>query len=132
MDDSAFLQAVESCELPEDRFHHRDHIRLAWICADRFGPDAAARISRAIRRYAAHLGKPDRYHETITMAWLHLVRHASRPGESFEQMAARCPELLAKTHLANFYSPQLLDSPQAKIAFVEPDLRPFPAELGHR
>jgi hypothetical protein len=129
MNDLEFAAALESCTLPEDRFHHRDHIRLAWIYLRHYGDGAPERISETIRRYAAHLGKGDRFHVTITLAWMQLVRRAAaeRPEENFEEMVARCPYLLEKTHLSRYYSPSLLDSERAKITFLPPDLRLFPA-----
>ena len=125
MNDIEFVEALETCRLPEDHFHHRDHIRLAWIYVQRYGEEAPARISQSIRRYAAHLGKADRYHETITMAWLALVRDASQGAGSFDDVIARAPHLLDKAYLSNFYSPDVLESQGAKTAFVEPNLHPL-------
>lgn len=31
MNDGDFLAAFESSRLPEDCFHHRDHVRGAWL-----------------------------------------------------------------------------------------------------
>lgn len=45
MNDTQFIHALESCTLPESEFGH-----------------------------AAHLGRPDRYHETITVAFAALIQ----------------------------------------------------------
>jgi hypothetical protein len=37
MTDEEFLRAFEACELSNGCFHHRDHIRLAWIYVHRYG-----------------------------------------------------------------------------------------------
>ncbi len=74
LNDDEFVRAFESCELSPDLFHHRDHIRLARIYLDRLGAAAAIeRFRAAIIRFAAHNGVSDKYHETITIAWMRLV-----------------------------------------------------------
>ncbi|HLW77643.1 MAG TPA: hypothetical protein VKS01_11675 [Bryobacteraceae bacterium] len=115
MNDNEFVRAFESCELPPEAFHHRDHIRMARIYLDRYGLDeATARFVESIRRYAVHLGKADKYHETITVAWMRIL---ATEGDS--------PKLLDKDYLKHFYSPALLESAEARLRFVEPDLRGF-------
>lgn len=115
MNNDEFVRAFESCELAPDDFHHRDHIRMAKIYLDRYGLKAGtARFSQALRRYAAHLGQAEKYHETITRAWMHIVA-AHRDS----------PELLDKNYLRRFYSAALLESAEARRRFLEPDLRGF-------
>jgi hypothetical protein len=77
MTDEEFLRALERCELAERDFGHAAHVRAAYLYLQE-GDFVAAldRIRRAIRNYARHLGKPDRYHETITVAY---VARSSRP-----------------------------------------------------
>ncbi len=126
MNDIEFAAAFEDCSLPPEQFHHRDHIRLAWIYFHRYGPAAGARIAESIRRYAAHLGKSDKYHETMTQAWMRLVQHAAASSPSFDGMLDRCPWLLDKTYLHRFYSQDLLNSEQAKVSFVSEDRSSLP------
>jgi hypothetical protein len=60
--------------LPERRFHHRDHVQVAWLLLDRHPPLAAIELfCRGLRRLAAAFGKAGLYHETITWAYLLLV-----------------------------------------------------------
>ncbi len=129
--DEDFLQAFESCELANEGFHHRDHIRLAWIYLRRCGEvEARRRLAAGIRRFAAHHGKSDLYHETITAAWLRLVADAvSRaPGHgSFEELIEGAPELLDKGTLERFYSSAVLTSGAARANWVSPDLQPLPS-----
>ena len=58
--------------------------------------DAAQGFCGGLRRYVRSLGKADRYHETITWAFLALVneRQAARPFERFEDFAAANPDRL--------------------------------------
>src|SRR5215469_9052135 len=111
MTDHEFARAFESCELPPECFHHRDHIRLAWIYFHRYGEAAAeVRIAEAIQRYAAHLGKSEKYHQTMTVAWMRLVatNAARRSDGDFEEFARRNPGLFEKSALGEFYSDAVL------------------------
>ena len=129
LSDDAFVRAFETCELPVEQFHHRDHLRLAWIYLHRYGrTDAGAYIAESIQRFAAHLGKPNLYHETITQAWLHLTAYAAglAGGGGFEDALAAYPSLLEKELLGKFYSPALLASAEARRDFAPPDIGPLP------
>ena len=105
MTDIEFVEAFETCRLPNELFHHRDHLRLAWMYLQRYGAsDAAARLRESIRRYAAHHGASGKYHETVTVAWLRLLAHAARRSGalSFDQLVAAYPELPDKNMLYGY------------------------------
>jgi hypothetical protein len=127
MDDQQFLDAFEAASLPEDAFHHRDHVRLAWLYLRRLPPAAAlGRFSDGLRRFAASLGKAGLYHETITWAYLLLIHERMQrfgPGATFEEFAAAHPDLLAwrPSVLDALYTKETLASPLARRAFVLPD-----------
>lgn len=129
-DEQEFVRAFESCELTNEGFHHRDHIRLAWIYLRRHGePEARRRIAAGIRKFASHHNKSEKYHETITLAWLRLVADAMGrvPQDAgFDELASLCPELLEKRTLERYYSSALLNSEAARTGWMEPDLRPLP------
>jgi hypothetical protein len=131
-----FVTAVENCSYPAAEFRHADHIRLAWIYLRRHAvADAGQRISVTIRRFATAAGKPDRYHETITQAWLHLVDRALRatPHEcSFTEFIEKHRWLLDRRALAPFYSEALLASAASRVHWVEPDLQPLPGTCPKR
>lgn len=130
LNDQEFVRAFEACELSNESFHHRDHIRLAWIYLQRYGErEAGQHMARAIRTFAVHHGKSDKYHETITLAWLRLVANAMRrvPREaSFNQLTIASPELLDKRTIGRFYSTAALASQATRTFWVEPDLQPLP------
>lgn len=125
MSDAEFVRAFEACEIPGAEFHHRDHIRLAWIYHHCHGALAGARIAASIRNYAAHLGVSGKYHETITQAWMQLVVSAAGPARDFDAFIAEHPELLDKSLLAEFYSEEILGSQEARERFIEPDRKSF-------
>ncbi|SOB81141.1 hypothetical protein [Streptomyces sp. 1331.2] len=130
-----------------ERFGHRQHVRLTWLAVRRHGVDAAlGLITDGIRRTAAKAGAPQKFHVTMTRAWVELVAHhlAAHHADAapdfaeieeieeidgfneFDGFADRHPDLLDKELLARHYRPATLASEQARTAWVEPDLTPFP------
>jgi hypothetical protein len=130
MSDDDFVNALESCELPNQVFRHREHVRLTFIYLRRYGfAGAGTRIAEAIRRYAAHNGAPGKYHETITVAWLRIVYEAAagmREDAGFEELVEAFPSLLNKSTLQEYYSSELLGSEAARVSFVEADRKRLP------
>lgn len=130
LSDEALVEEFESCRLPTAHFHHADHIRLAWIFLGQMDEaEATRRIERAIRRYAEHNGIGQKYHHTITLAWMKLVaaaRRATPHSVCFDEFAGQHPELLAVKNLNNYYTPGCLASPEARAGWIEPDLRRLP------
>jgi hypothetical protein len=131
LDDDALVEAFESCRLPGSQFHHSDHIRLAWIYLGRMSEEeASARIEQSIRRFAAHNGASQKYHHTMTLAWMRLVaaaRQATPEARDFESFAAQHAELFDMKLLSRYYSAAQLGSSKAKSGWAEPDLSNLPA-----
>jgi hypothetical protein len=130
LDDGEFVRRLEACEYPNTIFRHADHVRLAWIYLRRLGPDhAETRIVESIRRFAGSLNHPEKYHDTITRAWLRLVAaaYAATPEiEEFAAFAATHRRLLDRGGLAPYYSAALLATDAARQRWVPPDLQPLP------
>lgn len=129
-DDQRFLSAMESGSYPAEKFKHADHLRLAWIYVRRYPPQvAAARISNIIRQFAVRVGKGEKYHETITGAWLRLVEVAHRATPeltAFDDFLSKHAWLLDGDRLNAFYSSECLSSEHARTHMVEPDRHPLP------
>jgi hypothetical protein len=133
-DDDIFIQQFESRTFPFDQWHHRAHVKLAYLYAVRFGPEMAARKLRdGIRAYNAANHVEDLptsgYHETMTMAWLHIIQATIQiygPRATADEFFDFHPQLSQKKILRLFYSPELFMSPKAKQEFMEPDLTGFP------
>ncbi len=126
-DDQELLEAFESGTLAETGFRHRDHVRLAWLYLSRLPPAAALeKFSDALRRFAARLGKSGLYHETITWAYLLLIRERMErggPGLVWDEFAAANPDLLTwkPSILDAYYLEETLRSDLARRVFVLPD-----------
>ena len=114
------------------RFGHRQHLHLTWLAVRRYGTAGAiGLVSDGIQRTARYAGAPQKYHATVSRAWVELVgHHATAPGSAastdFRGFIERNPALLDKRLLTRFYRPATLASDQARAGWVEPDLAPFP------
>jgi hypothetical protein len=131
MDDVALVEAFEACSLPATEFRHAEHVRVAWLylASGESFEEAALRFCKGLRRYAASLGKADRYHETITWAFLALVnerRHAC-PAISFDSFAEQNGDLFEPdlAALARFYDRDTLRSDLARRVFLLPTIAAF-------
>jgi hypothetical protein len=128
--DEDFLRSFEDLSLPAELFHHREHIRVAWLyLKSSDATRAGERMSKAIRKFANHHGATQKYHHTLTLAWMRLVAAAlvvAPEGYSFERFLAAHPELTDKNILGKFYSAELLQTAAAREGWVEPDLQPLP------
>ena len=124
MTDTEFIEAFEACTLPSSEFHHRHHVRLAFLLFQR-EPfiQAAEHFIVSLKRYAASLDATGLYHETITWAYLvsiheRIARSASADWETF---AVANGDLFEKTFLERYYKPETLKSDLARRVFVMPD-----------
>jgi hypothetical protein len=130
LDDNAFAAEFESCRFPARQFRHADHIRLAWIYICKYDYQAAeARMGQSIRRFASHVGADRKYHETMTIAWMRLVRAARElsPRPDFAAFAHTHSWLLNKEAVFEFYTRERLMSDLARQTWIGPDLKPISA-----
>jgi hypothetical protein len=122
--DGNFIRALESCTLSEQEFNHAGHVRAAYLYLQSGDfAEALMRLRRSIRNYAGSLGKPDRYHETITVAYLALIQQLlceRGDGGGWTGFARVAPELFEPDLLLKFYSKSELDSQLARRIFVLP------------
>ena len=125
-----FLRAFEELSFPAKLFHHREHLHVAWLYLKSGDASRAAeRMSEGIRRFANHHGATQKYHHTLTLAWMRLMAAAfveTPEGITFEQFLAAHPQLKDANLLAKYYSKEFLQSAAAREAWVEPDLQPLP------
>jgi hypothetical protein len=110
-----------------ERFGHRQHVQLTWLAVRRHGTTAAiALVSDGIQRTARYQGAPQKYHATVSRAWVELVGHHAADGEDFAAFVERCPELMDKRLLSRHYRSSTLASEPARRGWLEPDLEPLP------
>jgi hypothetical protein len=127
MTDDELISQFENCTIPNDSFRHADHVRTAFLYVSRYPAiEALERFSASLRCFAAAHGKPDRYNETITWAYLFLIRERiARTGGtlSWLEFAQANPDLLnwRDSILGNYYRADTLTSELAKRVFLFPD-----------
>ncbi|HEU0026236.1 MAG TPA: hypothetical protein VFQ25_03900 [Ktedonobacterales bacterium] len=131
MTDAEFAQAFLNGALPPARFHHRDHLRLAWYLIRERGLDEATRsIAAGIQRFAAQHGHPEKYHETLTRFWVRVTGHhvKARPDiADFDAFLAAFPPLLDTSLPYQHWRRETMMSQAARARWVEPDLCGLPA-----
>lgn len=122
------IAQFESGVTPPESFHHAEHVRLAFEYLHRYPPlEALEKFSAALKRFAAAQGEADRYHETITWAFLLLIRERiARAGsiETWERFAAGNADLFVWKGgvLTTLYRPETLASDFTRRTFVLPDI----------
>lgn len=123
----ATLLAFERGTLDPAQFDHRLHLSVAWGYLQRDGfPEGAVKFRQDLQRYVAKVGAASKYHETITWAYLVLLNEErclrAAPGESFDAMIQRRPELLDHRNgpIARLYNKAQLESAEARRVFMFP------------
>ena len=107
-DDVAMTRALERCELPNEGFHHALHLRVAWVyLAEAASVDEAIeRMGTTLRRFAASVGKAEKYSHATTEFWMHQVAavRALMPGADIDAAIHAYPRLLDKNLVLAYYS----------------------------
>lgn len=121
------VERFERLTLPPDLFPHREHVRLAWIYLRHNPPlTALEKFCEGLKRFAASLGRADRYHETISWAYLLLIHERmakTESADSWEAFVEANGDLLnwETNVLKNYYREETLKSDLAKRVFLFPD-----------
>jgi hypothetical protein len=127
MTDDEFIASFEDCSLAAATFHHRDHVRMAFLYLSRYPAlQALERLSISLAHFAAAKGKPGRYNETITWAFLLLIRERmARAGcqQTWAEFANKNADLMSweDNILKKYYCNETLSSDLAKRTFLFPD-----------
>ena len=129
MTDKEFIQRFEDCTLAGADFHHRDHVKVAWLyLRGNSVLETLSRFSAGLKRFATANGKPNLYHETITWAFVFLI-HERMEGNESEQSWSGFVEAnqdlfdWKNNILKSYYQDDTLSSARARRTFVFPDRR---------
>jgi hypothetical protein len=108
MTDLELARALERCDVPNTGFHHADHLRVALVYLNESAsvPDAVDRMAATLRRFAASVGKAEKYSQPVTEFWMYQMAAARSlaPQASADEIFAACPHLLDKQLLLAYYS----------------------------
>ena len=129
MTDVELTRALERGEIPNEDFRHASHLHVAWVYLAESSSmkQATNKMRETLRRFAAAAGNPQKYHETIALFWVHLlarVRAVSR-AERLEELVYANPQMLEKNFPLDYYSAERLFSDEARVSWMEPDLKPL-------
>jgi len=124
---SDLVTRFEELTLPASEFHHAQHVQVAWeyLREETSPADALRRFVDNLRRFASHNGSPQLYHETITWAYLVLIRErmALASHDDWPSFANDNADLLTwkPSILDRYYTNEVLYSDLARRVFVLPD-----------
>jgi hypothetical protein len=125
MNDTSELTRFIRGEIDPRTFPHRDHVRMGFEMLRRHTfVETALHYSEALRAMTTKIGKPEVFHQTTTVAFLALIAERLQAGKQadFSEFAAANPDLMGKSVLRRWYSPERLASEAARATFVLPDL----------
>lgn len=119
--DDEFVRRFEDSALAS--LSHEDHVRLAWrYLSERPLARVLQELPSKLRSFAAAKGCPDRYHETVTYAFIVLIHerlHAA-DGGTWAQFRRNNADLFERDFLFQFYERDTLRSAVARRVFVLP------------
>jgi hypothetical protein len=123
----AVVQGFESCTTPAGDFTHRAHVTVA-ICYLSRSPIAEAleQMRASLFRFLDHHQVDSmKYHETLTVFWLKLVRRRiaeQDPGRSLLEITNSVIQSIGNSKIVfDYYSEEALWSDEARHGWVEPD-----------
>lgn len=130
LSNEAFETAFANGTFPPSWFTHEAHLRLAWWHIRKYGVTQAeenihAQILNLVRQYQLE----HKYHSTITHASVQVVHHFMKvqDAQDFETFIQLHPKLLDNFQglLTTHYSPEVLNSKEAQLHVLPPDLLSF-------
>ena len=132
----ALVNAFERVEIEPGCWDHRSHLTVACWYLLCYPPDEAVPIMRdGLLRHLDAWGIQttlDRgYHETITVAWMRLVKHHLTNANlecTLVELINRINERFReKDHIFEYFSRERLMSWEARKSWIEPDLKSLPS-----
>jgi len=101
MTDVELARALERCEIPNQGFHHVDHLRVALVYLNESDSvDAAvALMASTLKRFAASVGHAEKYSQAVTEFWMYQVAaaRAMMPAADCQDLVRAYPRLLDKS-----------------------------------
>jgi hypothetical protein len=121
-----FLAQFENGTLPAEKFHHADHVHVAWLYVRNYSAmEGLQRFCSNLKQFATIHGKPGLYHETITWAYFLLIQERAKKEDydTWENFAEKNSDLFdwKNSILKQYYSDATLKSSLARSIFVFPD-----------
>jgi hypothetical protein len=103
--DVELTRALERGVAPPAGFPHASHLRVAWVYLSESPTvdQALARMAATLRRFAASVGRAEKYSDAITAFWMYQMAavHAIMPGAAVDDVLRAYPRLLDKDLIAS-------------------------------
>jgi len=119
----AELATLIDGKLDPKKFPHSEHLRFAYEMLSRHSfAETVSLFSAGLKKLAAKSGRPELYHDTVTIAFLSLVaeRRAQSQARDWTTFVAKNSDLLEKSCLERWYERKRLTSDLARQNFVLP------------
>jgi len=104
MTDLELARAFERGDIPNQGFHHIDHLRVALVYLNESDSvDAAvARMASTLKRFAASVGHAEKYSQAVTEFWMYQMAaaRAVMPLADCQDLVRAYPRLLDKNLIA--------------------------------
>ena len=123
MTDTEFLSDFLADRLDPAGFRHAEHVRAAFLLLRTLPlSDAIPRYAAALRAIAARAGAPEKYHETITVAFLAAIsdRMSRSDARDWARFRDGNPDLMNKAWIGGLYTSEELADPAARRWYREP------------
>jgi hypothetical protein len=108
MTDVELTRALERGEVPNQGFRHADHLRVALVYLNESPTiDAAVgRMAATLSRFAASVGKAEKYSQPVTEFWMYQMAaaRAVMPSADCDALVRAFPRLLDKNLILAYYS----------------------------
>jgi N-formylglutamate deformylase len=135
-EDKLFIDKFEAAILSEEQFHHKEHIKIAWLYLQLYPvSEVLQRLSNGIKQLAQAFDRPGLYHETITWLYVFIINERMKKmGQSYEwwRFMENNEDIFVwgdKSLIKKYYKEETLQSAAAKEWFHLPDNFEFQFDL---
>lgn len=111
-------------EIAIGEFPHREHVRMGFEMLHRYDfVESALHYSRTLQAMVTKVGKPQAFHQTVTIAFLSLIAERISSGDyaDFDSFVRTNADLLDKAALAPWYPSERLATATARRTFLLPE-----------
>lgn len=92
------VRGFETCTMPGDDFHHREHLVVAVYYLQTLSPgDAVAKMRAALTRFLAHHGEDvQKYSEDVTVFWVEAIATHLEEISADASLMNKCNEVVSR------------------------------------
>jgi len=136
MTDEEFLAAFEKQAILRDDWSHEAHVRMTWLYCQQ-EPDFESmldKVRHGIQALNAINGVEGKlYHETVTVAFSSIIyarATGARAARSWPVFRDGNRDLIdpGPSPLLSYYRKETLETDDARLGFIAPDLQPLPGD----